>query len=88
MVQQAAPSKTVQTCDGLIMARICNPEQGCVLTEVMVHLRIDDDGTWFASYWNPENPADNAVAHGTDACESRAIGSLLTAIGSLAPEMQ
>lgn len=82
---QAAPPRTLQSFDGLIMAKVCSPEHGCVLTQVMAHVRIDDDGSWFAAYWAPDNPLHNVQASGVDPCEAAAVSRMLAAISSLAP---
>ena len=82
MVQQSAPPKTLQTFDGLVMARVCTGD-ACFLVQAMTHQRVDDDGTWYAAYWDPENPARNATASGSERCEADAIGRMVDALRSL-----
>lgn len=85
MVQQAVPAVAVHTFDGFIQARVCTADQGCVLTQVALVLKIESDGSWFAHYHDPADPMRNAQLSGTCRCEIQVISGMLATIASLAP---
>ncbi len=80
----ATPPRILHSLDGMLMARICTPETGCVAAPVKFCLRVYADDSWHIAYYDPEDPMNQATASGVEACEAQALGRMLSAIASVA----
>ena len=85
MVQSVAPAKTLQTVDGYIAGVVCSPEMGCVRTQAMVCLRIDEDGEWVLAFHDPTDPMRGMQLTGVAGENCERLREVVTALGLLAP---